>query len=229
MTKRTDRGSVRVGMALPKAVAALLVALLVLAVLLAIPGMPFPWHLRLRVVHKYRLVPGSELFGREMNEIGKYYAMMDHHVPASAIQRNLQADTWAMARLRGHLGVELVAGAVEDRRLGVVRMLISCGTQLNGPIALDEGPKAMQTTPLDEAVASGYVKIARALLAAGADPYEQFSLGDGSGTTTPYQRGLESRYPKIVAMMKTLDPPRKGGLGGNTKQLPSGSGEADGK
>ena len=207
----------------------MLLVLLVLALLLAVPGAPFPWHLRVSVVHTYRLVPASEMFGRESNEKSKYFVMMDGGTPAAVIEKRLRRDAWAMARLKGQFGVDLVEGAAGSDRLAVVRMLLSLGAPVNGTVALGRGPRPAQTSPLDTAVTFGHARITRALIGAGADPYEELSLAGGSGTTTPYHDGMESRYPQIVALMRALGPPPKISLGGNAKQLPTTTGEAGGK
>ena len=229
MTKCNKIGGSRGGMALPRVLVILLVALLILGMLLTIPWSPFPWRLRLTVSHTYRLVPASEMFGRESNEFGKYYTMMNDHIPAATIEKKLRADTWAVAHLRGRFGLKLVWGAAGDGRLDVVQMLASCGAPVNGTVALGHGPKPMQTSPLDAAITFGHFRTARALLNAGADPFEALERGNGNGTTSPYLRGLESKNSAIVAMMKALGPPHKISLGGNAKQLPTTTGEAGGK
>lgn len=179
------------------------VTLLAFLLLLVLPFSPLPIHLA--ISHTENLVHVSH----SDEELYNYYDMMDDKHNSSSIERAIVHDQWALAHLHGDFGLQLVNYAASSNRLGVLKMLIARGAPVNGVIDVDGNAKPMQTTPLDEAIISDHPRAVSILMAAGADPSERFSMGNGMGMRTPYQDAFSGKVdPKIVAIMKSVSQAR---------------------
>ena len=133
--------------------------------------------------------------------------LINDRATTASIMKKIEGDHWSAVRLNRAFGLYLLEAAANYDRPGLVKALLSRHAPVNGngnflPYSSDDpGPN----NPLDEAVrcTSPDPKIIKMLLAAGADPFARFSLGN-SKFSTAYQDSRHCRNPEVTKIFMAM-------------------------
>ncbi len=133
--------------------------------------------------------------------------LINHGAATAAIMKKIEGDHWTASRLNGTFGLYLVEAAAYYNRPRLLRALLAKHAPVNGNgnfLPLADGFPALNN-PLDATIHSTNPEpeIIRILLAAGADPFAKFPVGN-STFSTAYQDSRHCRNPAVTKIFMSL-------------------------